>query len=316
MKSEKLKNALSVFKTKAKANSPRICLVAGIIAGAGAIVLTAKAGMDTHRILDERKARIHENEEAFENQGFEEPYTEEDLVADNKVENKRAILQLMKTYAPAVGLYLVSMILIVEGQKVLEKRNSALSTAVAAGQAAMAGYRNRVASFVGEETENDIYNGARKVKKEVVNEETGEVEVEEEIVMDKPTNYFSRCFDEYNPFWKKNSFDNRVFLTDVNRYLNEMLVARASGHDKIGFVTLNEVYKALGFEETPEGMILGWYYIPGAHETTIEFGLNNTMDEGVRLFMNGFERNVWLNFNFDGNVYDFLKKRNIESFNG
>lgn len=56
----------------------------------------------------------------------------------------------------------------------MKKRISALSTAVAEGQVAIAEYRNRVLSFLDEEAENTTYNGARKVKKEAIKEETEE----------------------------------------------------------------------------------------------------------------------------------------------
>lgn len=312
-KDSKVAIALGKAGMKLKQHSPKICLVAGIVGTAGALALTVKAAMDTHYILDERDDKVEEIKTRYEErEDYESEYTEEDRDHDIKVANKRAILELARMYAPAAGLYLMSMILIVEGHHILEKRNAALSTAVAAGQAALAGYRKRVASFVGEDEEKEIWNGKKKVVNEVVDEETGEVHEEETIEYEDTQMYYSRCFDETCAEWKKDAFANRMFLENTQKYLNDLLQARACGRDRFGWVYLNEVYDALGFEHVPEGQMLGWYYTED-HKSEIDFGMYKDI-EARRRFMNGVERNIYLDMNFDGNLLDFMKRNNIKSF--
>lgn len=293
--------------TLAKANvslrkaSPTLCLIGGIVASGAAMFCTVRVSRHATYILDDRKAKEEEIKTAYENQEeFSQPYTEEDMKHDLTVCNKNALTDLCKIYALPVGLYILSVVLFVEGNHIMKKRNAALSTALAASQTALAAYRDRVRSFVGEEQEADIYNGARKVVDENGNEH---------IERDSFTRLTDRVFDESNNNWSKEKFDNQTFLYKTEEYLNQMLMARAA-NGSIGFVFLNEVYDVLGFDRTPEGQYLGWIYEEGKHESYIDFGLRQ-MDEGHRLFANGHERTVWLNFNYDGDVMAFMDKRGI-----
>lgn len=305
----KLGITLAKANVQLRAKAPTICLVTGIVGTAAAMFFTVKAGMKTQYILDERQAKIDDIEDAYENQEeLSQPYTEDEKIHDIKVANKRAVLDFARIYSLPVGLYLISMVLICEGHHILQKRNAVLSTAVAAAQTAMAGYRKRVASFVGEDVENDIYNGA--VKKTEVDEETGEIK--EYIERESTQRLTDRIFDESNGNWDAEKWRNQTFLYKTEEYLNEMLVARACGSDGIGFVFLNEVYANLGFDKTPEGYQLGWYYEEGIHESHIDFGLSQ-MDTPHRLFANGHEKSVWLNFNYDGDIMSVINKRHIKT---
>lgn len=306
----KLGITLAKANVQLKKASPTLCLVGGIVTSAVAFGLAIKNSSKMTYILDERKAKETEIKEAYEREEFTEAYTEEEMKADLTTVNRKAVVEIGKLYALPAGLYILAMVLFVEGNHIMQKRNAALSAAVAAAQASMAAYRDRVRSFVGSERENDIYNGARLEK--TVNPETGEIE--EHIVRDELERLTDRCFDECNRNWCDEKFVNQSFLYKTEEYLNQLLVARASDPNGVGFVFLNEVYAALGFDKTPEGTCLGWYYEAedGGHKGVIDFGLRQ-MDEGHRLFANGHERSVWLNFNFDGDVVSLMNKRNIKS---
>lgn len=61
----------------------------------------------------------------------------------------------------------------------------------------------------------------------------------------------SRVFDHQNIHWRQDRELNKMFLEANERWVNDML------HLK-GYILLNEVYRALGFNETSEGAVLGW----------------------------------------------------------
>lgn len=58
-------------------------------------------------------------------------------------------------------------------------------------------------------------------------------------------------FDESNPNWSSTPEYARTFLRAQETYLNQRLFAR-------GYLFLNEVYAALGIQETRVGAVMGW----------------------------------------------------------
>lgn len=94
---------------------------------------------------------------------------------------------------------------------------------------------------------------------------------------------YARKFDELNSLWVPNDEMNFAFIRAVQMHMNHKLRAN-------GFVMLNDVYEALGFERSSAGMIVGWLYEEGK---TIDFGLEDFSPP-------------WLDFNVDGIIFDKL----------
>ena len=67
---------------------------------------------------------------------------------------------------------------------------------------------------------------------------------------------------------------------------------------------LNDVYKMLGMDPTTAGQIVGW--VVGNRDSFIDFGIYNPDNERARLFVNGGERSILLDFNVDGVIYKLL----------
>lgn len=65
---------------------------------------------------------------------------------------------------------------------------------------------------------------------------------------------------------------------------------------------MNEVYDSLGLEWSKEGQVVGWV-LNGEGDGYIDFGIYEAYNGS---FVNGFERNLILDFNVDGVVYDKL----------
>ena len=88
-----------------------------------------------------------------------------------------------------------------------------------------------------------------------------------------------------------------MFLRKTERWANDYLKSH-------GYLFLNDVYKALGFQPTRAGQVVGWIYDPinPVGDNYVSFGIDNLYDNGVRLFVNGNESAVWLDFNVDGDI--------------
>jgi len=67
-----------------------------------------------------------------------------------------------------------------------------------------------------------------------------------------------------------------------------------------GHVFLNEAYDALGLERSTAGAVVGWV-LDEKGDNYIDFGLYN--QKSAR-FVNGLERNIILDFNVDGVIFD------------
>lgn len=112
---------------------------------------------------------------------------------------------------------------------------------------------------------------------------------------------FAKFFDESNPNWEKSAESNRFFLQSVENRCNFILRNR-------GYLFLNEVYRALGMEETQAGQFFGWkfYDDPAVAKekgaaNRVSFGLFDTDSPAKISFINGHERSILLEFNVDKN---------------
>jgi hypothetical protein len=63
--------------------------------------------------------------------------------------------------------------------------------------------------------------------------------------------HFNVMFDEKNPNWHNHRGYNQMYLAAQLHHLNACL-------ERKPFVTINDVFEALGFERISEGMVHGW----------------------------------------------------------
>ena len=104
----------------------------------------------------------------------------------------------------------------------------------------------------------------------------------------------AKIFDCMNPYFDLDPMWNFTFLRMKERYFNDSLRSK-------GYVLLNEVYEALGFEKADEFENIGWIYREKYREKDpigdnfIDFGLHNnpyiTCDA---------DKIILLEFNVDG----------------
>lgn len=294
---EKLIAKTSRLALKVSKHSPEICVATGIVAGVGATALACRATLRVGEIIDshnETMAKINKLVSYAEDGNPIDGYSVEEGQKEKWILTIQTICKIGKLYSPAIiaGAFSVGMIL--GGHHILKSRNAALSLAYTGLQKAYDEYRKRVREVVGEEKENDIFKGVR----EVVTEETkenGKVVKKKANELGEPASPYTRLFDEGSCWWKPDAEQNKFFLQMQQNHANDLL--RLRGH-----LFLNEVFDMLDIPRTKTGSVCGWVY--GEGDSFVDFGLWDVTKEGVRRFINGAERNIWLEFNCDGVIYD------------
>lgn len=291
-----------------KKHSPEILMVAGIVGTVASTVLACKATTKVSKILDERKKDldlIHKG--AADGQINGKEYTEEDCKKDLTIVYAQSSFKLVKLYTPAAILGTLSIASIVSGHTILKKRNIALAAAYAVVDKGFKDYRNNVVERFGEAIDKELrYNIKAKEIEEIVVDENGNEKVEKSIVQSMENqsiaehSEYARFFDEFCKDWRKDAEYNLMFLRRMQDWANEKL--KAKGH-----LFLNEVYDMLDIPRSVAGQSVGWVYNeknPNG-DNYVDFGIyvNN---EGNRLFVNGRERSILLDFNVDGNILNLI----------
>lgn len=289
-----------------KKHSPEILLVAGIAGTVASTILACKATTKLNTILEETKETvevIHDGMEKGEIQNVE--YTQEDGKKDLTIVYAQTGIKLAKLYAPSIALGVLSITSIVAGHNILKKRNLALAAAYAVVDKGFKNYRKNVVERFGEEMDKELrYNiKAKEIETETVDEKGKKTKKKEIVSTVDPLNNISdyaRFFDETADCHLKDPEANLMFLRHQQAFANEML--RSKGH-----LFLNEVYDMLGMQRSQAGQIVGWIYDEKnpVGDNYVDFGIYSG-NEGSRLFVNGYERSILLDFNVDGVIYDLI----------
>lgn len=292
---------------KLKKHSPEILVVGGVVGLVTSGVMACKATTKLSAILDDSKEQIELFDKVAANpEMVNEEYTVEDAEKDKKIVKVQTAVKVAKLYAPAVAIGVVSIGAIFASNNIMKKRNVALGAAYATVDRAFKDYRNRVVDRFGEELDKELrYNLKTKEVKETIEDENGKKKTVKKNIkyMDSPMpSEFAVIYDDGCAGWTKDPEDNKFFLIQQQRYANERLKRR-------GYLSLNEVYELLGFPSTKAGQVVGWLYDckdPNYKgDDFVDFGLYNVDYEPNRDFVNGYERNIILDFNV-APIIDFM----------
>ena len=292
---------------KLKKHSPEILVVGGVVGLVASGVMACKATTKLSAILDDSKEQIELFDKVAANpEMVNEEYTVEDAEKDKKIVKVQTAVKVAKLYAPAVAIGMVSIGAIFASNNIMRKRNVALGAAYATVDRAFKDYRNRVVDRFGEELDKELrYNLKTKEIKETVEDENGKKKTVKRNIkyMDSAMpSEFAVIYDDGCAGWTKDPEDNKFFLIQQQRYANERLKRR-------GYLSLNEVYELLGFPSTKAGQVVGWLYDckdPNYKgDNFVDFGLYNVDCEPNRDFVNGYERNIILDFNV-APIIDFM----------
>ena len=292
---------------KLKKHSPEILVVGGVVGLVASGVMACKATTKLSAILDDSKEQIELFDKVAANpEMVKEEYTVEDAEKDKKIVRVQTAVKVAKLYAPSIAVGVVSIGAIFASNNIMRKRNVALGAAYATVDRAFKDYRNRVVDRFGEELDKELrYNLKTKEVKETVEDENGKKKTVKRNIkyMDSPMpSEFAVIYDDGCAGWTKDPEDNKIFLIQQQRYANERLKRR-------GYLSLNEVYELLGFPSTKAGQVVGWLYDckdPNYKgDNFVDFGLYNVDCEPNRDFVNGYERNIILDFNV-APIIDFM----------
>lgn len=261
--------------------SPHLLFGAGIVGVIGTAVLASRATLKLNEKLDAAEQEIADVKSDLKHRKGQ---YQKDLTY---VYTKNT-LEIVKLYAPAVALGAVSIGCLTGSHIQLTKRNTAVTAAYAAVSKAYDNYRDRVRKELGEDKELEVYHAAT-IEKVMVDGKS------QDIVVTDPNKYspYARIFDEGSIQYTKNAELNKLFVMAQQNYLNDLLHAR-------GHVFLNEAYDALGLERSSAGAVVGWVLDEGG-DNYIDFGLYKPASAR---FVNGLERNIILDFNVDGVIFD------------
>lgn len=279
---------------KTQKHSPVILFSAGVIGVVATTVLASKATLKLDAVISEHEKKISEAEELLAS--HHDNYSATDFTKDSAVLKVRFVKDVVKLYAPAIGLGMLSIGCLTGSHVVLTRRNASLVAAYAALDKGFNEYRQRVTELVGEDKEKELRYGSES--REVAVDTDKGVKIENmTTVGPNGASIYARFFDQLCPNWSPQPEYNLVFLRAQQQYANDMLHAR-------GHIFLNEIYDMLGIERTKAGAVVGW--VKGNADNYVDFGIFDGDNPRARDFVNGREGAILLDFNVDGVVYDLI----------
>ncbi len=305
-KIELMKKSLSKACFKIKKHSPELLAAAGVVGVVISTVMACKATTKIDEILQNTKSDIDTIHNAMIDDSLKEEYSNNDAKRDIAVTYLQTGIKLVKLYAPAASLGLLSITGVLASNNILKRRNIALAAAYATVDKGFKEYRGRVVERFGKEADREFkYNiKAKNLEEIIIDEKTGEdKKIKKDINVADINDHsdYARFFDEGSPYWEKDSEYNLMFLNAEQNFANDRLKAR-------GYLFLNEVYERLGIPTTKAGQIVGWIYDSDnmVGDNFVDFGIYNIDRERSRDFVNGYERVILLDFNVDGNILDLM----------
>ena len=302
---EKFVSVYNGVKGQVQKHSPEILMGVGVVGVVTSTIMACKATMKLNDILEESKEKRDIIKEVESNPDYKDQYSPEDAKKDLTINYVQTGMKIVKLYTPAVVLGGASLGCLLASNDILRKRNAALSAAYMTVDKSFKEYRNRVTERFGEEVEKEIRYGikAEQIETTVVDEDGNETTVTETIKTMDPNLYsdYARFFDAASPCWQNDPEYNLMFLKAQQQYANDLLRAK-------GRLFLNDVYDMLGIEKTKAGQVVGWVYDrenPNG-DNFVDFGIYDMSKERVRAFVNGYETNILLDFNVDGNIWNLM----------
>ena len=293
-----------------KKYSPEILLGVGLASGAGALVASFMSSEAVHFQYDYFKHDLADwkkmNSESEEYKKLPELQRKQHKVSIYGFWLKRTVKHLL----PTIGLATLSAACFIGQYKILSNRNAVLTASLGALELGYAAYRRVVARDQGEEYEEQAYNTSQKLafQPEKLTEEEREkyykrVETEDGAICQPipRSNYspYARWFDELSTEFTDDAQANLSYILGVQDYYNTRLKAGMP-------VFLNEIYRSLGLPLSSAGSVVGWLRDYGDKE--IDFGIfdANEQTQYKKDFVAGIRKDILLDFNVAGTIYDKL----------
>lgn len=289
-----------------KKYSPEILVVVGIVGVVSSAVMACKATLKVNEVIEESKDNLDKIHECAETKSIE-VYSEKDKKKDLAIAYAQTGARFAKLYGPSIVLGVSSIVSILASNDILRKRNAAMAAAYAVVDKGFKEYRSRVIERFGEEVDRELkYNiKAKEIDKIEVNEDGEAITKREKgtVVEANIDNGYAKWFDESSEYFRHNAEYNRMFLSNQQRYANDLLKSK-------GYLFLNDVYKMLGIPKTRAGQVVGWVYDENDDncDNYVDFGIFEAFRDCNKDFVNGYEPRVLLDFNVDGTILDRIKE--------
>lgn len=238
-------------------NSPLILTVTGVIGIGATAVLAYKSRSRVEAIIEEVEETRKDEERINELIDLQDRLTDEEetelsYLQENYVPVSKAVV--IRDLAGAVALPVVtgvaSLACVTLSWYIMNNRLLTVSGALATATAEHVYYKRKVADRFGEEVERELSTPVHKVEAEYTDEKgkkkTGEVNVKDTL-----ESLEGRWFDESMEYTSDDFSYNKAFVESVAEKLGVQFMNR-------GFLTLNQVYDALGFPRSRAGALMGW----------------------------------------------------------
>ena len=311
------------LKFGVKKHSPEILIVLGTVSIIGGTVAACRATLKAQDILKKKNEELEAARKVKEmaDEGTlpdGEEYSDESYKKDLMGSYTRFAVEIAKVYAPAFILTTLGIVSVFASNHILRKRCASLSAAYMTLDTMFKNYRKNVVERYGAEVDEELRYGVKREKIEVeeVDPETGKTKkVKKDVkVIDingekiKVSDY-ARLFDDMCGAYSKDAYghpDTYYNLMILKAIENEMNV-KLRGQ---GYLFLNDVYHALGIEQSIAGQQVGWIYDHKKPEDEqvgdgfVSFGVKQY---NQRVF-DGYEDVILLDFNVDGPILERLEK--------
>ncbi len=289
---------------KLKKISPELALVGGIACSIGAVVAGCMASRKVDKIVSDAQDELDDIQHDLDNAKAQNDTEQiKELKKDTIHCYARTAGRMAKLYGPTVFLGFSFIGLILTSHGILNKRYLGTAAAYKALDEAFKGYRGRVAEAMGLDAEKFLFNGT-KVEKNVKEElEDGSFEVKNGhnlVTVKHPNNPYEFDFNAFTApqSWSQDVNYIKVFLKAQQNYANDLL--QAQGH-----LFLNEVLDMLGLARVPHGQVVGWM-LKGDGDGFVDFGMTDGYLKDYETDTDLCKKNIHLNFNVDGIIYDMI----------
>ena len=286
---------------------PEILTGLGIVGGVASVVTAAKSTVELEANTAEGR-RLVEGHKKLREERSEEEYSKQQYAKDMIISYARLAEGYIKTYAIPAALGAASITAFLGAVGILKQRNAAITAAYNILDAAYKSYKKSVVEVVGEEKAAEISDRQRakgnvcEIDREKLSQKELEKlakKLEKKGCPGKPSPY-AVWFDRTNPNWDVTLENTMFFLKCTQNFMNDKLSAK-------GHLFTNDVYRALGMQDTKPGSVTGWIKDSRHGDGFVDLGLEKLQQQVDSAFGNNLKDGFWIELNVDGVIFDLLE---------
>lgn len=248
-----------------KRHSPELLIAGSIVSLISSLAFTVIATTKVKKVLEPTKdqlLKIRNDLKQIPDNNPEKDKKANQLKTDMALTYAKAGLKVLWVYSPAILTAALSITCLLGSHHIMKTRNIALASAYSILDTGFKSYRQRVKDKLGSELEEKLYSNSKKEKVKYTDPETGETKTKtierENYNADENFNVLYSCNNRAN--WTKSARTNFEYLVMMQDQMNTRLRT-------FGYLTLADVYDALGFEigylgkrKAQAAKCLGWVY--------------------------------------------------------